>query len=100
MTYSPAAVPMTAEFAKAEVASAAPETVTIGRLKGTGGGRRLILFAHPDTEPFRPEPAWQSEPFTPTHRDGRLHGWGVADDLAGIAMLAAAAAMLQGSAPA
>ena len=95
MSYSPAAVPMTAEFAKAEVASSEPETVTIGRLKGTGGGRRLILFAHPDTEPFRAEPAWQSEPFAPPRRGGRLHGWGVADDLAGIAMLAAAVAMLQ-----
>jgi len=95
LDYRPDAVPMTAEFARASVASAEQEAVTIGRIEGTGGGRSLLLFAHPDTEPYRPEPQWASRPFEPSTRDDRLHGWGVADDLAGIAMLAASVALLQ-----
>ena len=95
LVYRPDAVPVVDEFASASVASSAAETATIGRLKGMGGGRSLLLFAHPDTEPFREEPAWRSEPFVPTTRDGRLYGWGVADDLAGCATLSAAIVALR-----
>jgi acetylornithine deacetylase/succinyl-diaminopimelate desuccinylase-like protein len=94
LAYLPGEVPMVDEFAHASVAADAGETVTIGRLAaagaGGGGGRSLLLFAHPDTEPHQPDPGWRSAPFEPTERNGRLHGWGVADDLAGCAMLSAA----------
>jgi acetylornithine deacetylase len=85
--YAPHEVPMVDEFASTKVASTARERCLIGRMAGAGGGRSLLLFAHPDTEDHPAQPAWQSDPFTPTIRRGRLHGWGVADDLAGIAML-------------
>ena len=86
VAYAPRDVPMVDEFATDAVGSAAEERYIVGRLKG-GSGRSLLLFAHPDVEDFRPLPAWASDPHVPTERDGRLVGWGVADDLAGIAMM-------------
>ena len=99
LTYRPGEVPMVDEFAHASVATDAEETVIVGRLTAGGAsggrGRSLLLFAHPDTEPHRPDPGWRSEPFEPTVRNGRLHGWGIADDLAGCAMLSDALMVLQ-----
>ena len=87
LDYLPSDVPLADEFAAEEFASKSMECCVIGRIAGHGSGRSLLLFAHPDTEPFEEEPAWRADPFEPTIRGGRLYGWGVADDLAGIAML-------------
>lgn len=38
----------------------------------------LVLSGHTDTVPYN-EPAWSSDPFTLTERDGRLYGLGTAD---------------------
>lgn len=91
--YHPETVPLIDEFAAAPVSSRDEETCLIGRIAGDGSGRSLILFAHPDIETYRESPKWSSDPFVPTIRHGRLHGWGVADDLAGIAMLLQSAAV-------
>jgi len=85
--YAPRAVPLVDEFAVETKASTATERCLIGRLPGQGGGRSLLLFAHPDTEDVQAAPAWETDPFCPTVKDDRLFGWGVADDLAGLAML-------------
>jgi acetylornithine deacetylase len=85
--YDPKAVPLIDEFAAGPVVSGSTETCLVGRLAGRGEGRSLLLFAHPDPEPPEPQPGWRSDPFQPTLVDGHLHGWGVADDLTGIAML-------------
>ena len=87
LDYHPADVPLVDEFAAEQVTSTSTEQCLIGRVAGQTEGRSLLLFAHPDIEPFTEEPAWQTDPFEPTIQGGRLHGWGVADDLAGIAML-------------
>ena len=95
LDYDPRAVPLIEEFATVGAGSAAVERCLIGSIEGKGRGRSLILFAHPDTEPHCPEPAWRTPPFEPTCDDGRLYGWGVADDLAGMAMLVRSIAILR-----
>ncbi|WP_458097866.1 M20 family metallopeptidase [Roseomonas sp. WA12] len=85
--YNPAEVPMVAEFAGTEaIATEARESV-VARLHGTANGRSLILFAHPDSEPVACIEAWRHDPFAGVMEAGRLHGWGVADDLAGVAVM-------------
>lgn len=91
--YAPGAVPLVEEFASEGVGAGGTERCLVGRRPGAGGPS-LLLFAHPDVEPFRPEPAWSTDPFRATERDGRLVGWGVADDLAGLAMMTEGLAVL------
>jgi len=46
----------------------------------------LIAFAgHTDVVPTGPLDQWRSDPFTPTHRDGKLYGRGVSDMKASLA---------------
>lgn len=45
-----------------------------------GTAQPLLVFAgHTDVVPTGPLERWNSDPFTPTHRDGKLYGRGAAD---------------------
>ena len=45
-----------------------------------GTAQPLLVFAgHTDVVPTGPLDRWSSDPFTPTHRDGKLYGRGAAD---------------------
>ena len=72
----------------ADAAEAQPERVSVvAVLPGTGGGRSLLAFAHPDSEPVAGTEKWRHDPFAGEIEDGRIYGWGIADDLSGVAAM-------------
>ncbi|MEN9770951.1 MAG: succinyl-diaminopimelate desuccinylase, partial [Pseudomonadota bacterium] len=49
------------------------------RKPGRPGSRTLVFAGHTDVVPTGPLERWQSPPFVPSHRGGRLYGRGAAD---------------------
>lgn len=83
--FDPLAVPVEGEFASVQAQEPGERVNVIARLPGDPKLGSLLIFAHPDSEPVPDTTGWSLEPFAGTLSDGRIYGWGVADDLAGIA---------------
>ena len=62
---------------------------------GSGDGRGLLVFAHPDGEPVTDTQNWKHDPFAGEIENGRMYGWAIADDLSGVVAMICAQDAIQ-----
>ncbi|MFD9204788.1 M20/M25/M40 family metallo-hydrolase [Streptomyces sioyaensis] len=54
--------------------------LVVGHRAGPAGSPHVLLYGHYDVQPAGPRERWNSDPFTPVLRDGRIWGRGTGDN--------------------
>ena len=64
----------------AELIETPGHPLVIAEKKVSGNKPTVLIYGHYDVQPVDPIDAWESDPFTPTERNGRVYARGAVDD--------------------
>lgn len=67
-------------FANARVVETTGHPVVLGRLDASPNAPTILVYGHYDVQPAGDDAAWETPPFAPSVRDGRMYGRGATDD--------------------
>jgi acetylornithine deacetylase/succinyl-diaminopimelate desuccinylase-like protein len=82
-----------------EVVPTKRHPIVLARLGGDPSWPHVIIYGHYDVQPADPLNLWQTAPFEPTERGGRLYGRGAADNKGPLMVHISAVARLLAHAP-
>jgi acetylornithine deacetylase/succinyl-diaminopimelate desuccinylase-like protein len=71
---------MRADGIETEILPTAGQPVIVGKGEAVPGAPTVLIYGHYDVQPVDPIEAWESPPFEPTIRNGRLYGRGTGDN--------------------